>query len=160
MSGEQDGRESMRTQQRGDRVPRESSVLCWHSSPGCPQGTGLAPPPRGTAVPSPADAAIFRAQLRAGSGRARDRHCLGHAAEPGDSPSHSTRAPCAVTCRGSRAADTGHHKDPTRGVPAPGNRGLGFSHDMQEIFGSEGSSSTDPRTAILSQKSPPALGRG
>lgn len=34
-------------------MPRESSVLCWHSSPGCPQGTGLHHPgaPRSPAQP-------------------------------------------------------------------------------------------------------------
>lgn len=48
----------------------------------------------------------------------------------------------------------GHHKDPNWGVPASGYHALGFSYVMQKIFGSEVSSSTDSRTAFLSQKSP------
>lgn len=105
-----------------------------------------APAPRGTTVPSPADAAIFRAQLRAGSGRARDRHSRARA--------QSLTQYLSSLCCDNRAAGTGHHKDPNWGVPASGYNGLGFSHDMQEIFGFERSSSTDSRAAILSRKAP------
>lgn len=103
MSGGWDGWGSVRTQAMWGRgLPRGSSVLCWHSSPGHPQ-----PWPQGTALHRPGVLQSPAQPMLPSSGHGCE---LGPAVRgtntrpawdlPAGSPRHSTPPPCAVTCGG------------------------------------------------------------